>query len=693
MSPAVGTTSRGTRRFEVPIYGTPAGFAARFSRDLWHEAEGWIRERITAQVWAALLTLLTFVSLMAGYLAERAGASDQAVNLCYALAYLAGGTPGLRAGFESLLKGRVDIDLLMVLAALGAWVVGSPFEGAMLLFLFSLSNVLQYFALDRTRAAIRALTELRPDQALVRRGGQTLLVAVEDLLVGDLVVVRPGDRIPVDGEVISGSSAVDQSSLTGESLPCDVSTGSQVLSGSINQWGGLEVRVTRLAQDSTIARMIRLVEEARGRKAQTQQSIERFESGYAWLVISGTLMAILLPILLFGESFDAAFYRGMTIMVAASPCALVISIPAAILSAIGNGARRGILFKGGIHLEQAARVRVVAFDKTGTLTKGEPHVTGVRVFPSPVMEFAGVEDDVLALAAAVEAHSEHPLGQAILEEARARALAIPAASDFHAFAGLGAAAQVNGRLVLLGNIRHFIDHGFESIGGDPAYSEMEQTGATPVLVGLVDGDGGRHLIGVIGLADRVRPDVPQVVAELHALGIEKVVMLTGDNASVARSVALQSSIDVYHANLLPEDKVRLVGELRENYGPVAMVGDGVNDAPALAASDLGIAMGGAGSDVVLETADVALLSDDLGRIPYLLALSRRTQNTLRLNLVFAFSMIALMLVAIFAVDLPLPLAVLGHEGGTVLVSLNGLLLLLFTYRGCKDARRRRSWAR
>jgi Cd2+/Zn2+-exporting ATPase len=557
----------------------------------------------------------------------------------------------------------------------------------MLLFLFSLSNVLQDYALDRTRNAIRALMQLRPEQALVRRGDRLVTLSIHQINVGDRVVVRPGERIPLDGVVVEGISSVNQASITGESLPVDKAEGDSVFAGTINENGSLEIGVTKLAKDSTIARLIRLVEEAQSEKAETQRFIDRAEQYYAMGVIVFTGLAIFVPPLFFQMDWGAAFYQAMTIMVAASPCAIVISTPATVLSAIGNGARQGVLFKGGVHVENAATIKVITFDKTGTLTLGKPQVTDVRLIV-PDRQQAGVphsEDDLLRLAAAVEARSEHPLAQAVVAAARQRALDIPEVSGFAAVTGQGVRAVVESldqsaresQEIHIGNLRYFAaQDGPELRLAQQVVAELEAEGKTSVIVARRNG-GRMHPLGVIGLADVLRADAAEVVGELKAAGVERVIMLTGDNETVARQIATAAGVDEVYAELLPEDKVRVVKEVEEKYGPVAMVGDGVNDAPALAAATLGVAMGAAGTDVALETADVVLMSDDLKKLPYMMRLSRKTRQTLVVNLGFALFMILLMLAAIFVRDLPLPAAVIGHEGGTVLVSLNGLRLLAY----------------
>ncbi len=643
----------------------------------------------------AICVGITFIAMIAGLLTSQAEAPAWVSSLCYLIAYLAGGVFGVQAGLESLRQRRVDVDLLMVLAALGAVVLGAPFEGAMLLFLFSLSNVLQDYALGRTRSAIKALMKLRPDQALLKVGQEVVLRPIEVLRVGDHILVRPGERVPLDGVVVEGESTMDESSLTGESMPVAKSAGALVFAGTINQAGSLEVRVTKLARESTIARLIRLVEEAQSEKAPTERFLDKFEQIYALGVIGFTLLLAIVPPLIFGVALREAAYRAITVMVVASPCALIISTPAAILSAIANGARRGILFKGGAHLEEAARLEVVAFDKTGTLTIGKPTVTDVTIVP---LTAAGQttalrrdqENILLVLAAAVESKSEHPLARAIVETARHRGLAIPAATHFASLTGQGVRAHVafmGGMDIAVGSLRYF--DGVRLHGLERAMCEMERLqyeGKTAVLVAKLRANTSSPqavVLGVIAIADVLRPSAPQVVERLHRLGIRRVVMLTGDNERVARAVARQAGVDEFHADLLPQDKVAIIKRLRTADGRpchVAMVGDGVNDAPALASASLGIAMGAAGTDVALETADVVLMSDDLRQIAYAIALSRQTRRVIIQNLIFAIAAIAVLVAVALGLQLPLPLGVVGHEGSTVLVVLNGLRLLFFDAR-------------
>jgi Cd2+/Zn2+-exporting ATPase len=595
----------------------------------------------------------------------------------YSVAYVFGGWYGLKGAVETLRHRAVDIDLLMIVAALGALSIGAPFEGAMLLFLFSLSNTLQHYAIGRSRRAIKSLVEMRPDEAQVLRDGEEITVPIDEVDVGDVFVVRPGDKIPLDGVVTSGEGTVDQASLTGESVPVPKEPGDEVFGGTINESGSLEIEVTRQAHESAISRLITMVEEAQSEKGSTQRLIDRLEQPYVLAVFALTASAIAIPLAL-GSEFPGTFYRAMTLMVAASPCAVVISTPAAVLSAIASGGRQGVLFKGGEHVETAARIDAVAFDKTGTLTQGDTKLTDVFVRDGTVDD-TSTDDDLLSLAAAVQARSEHHLARATVAAADDRSLEVPHGTGFQSVAGKGVQADVEDLTVHIGN-RSYFETELETAaidGLEPGLERLEtleSEGKTSVLV-VRERRGEYDVLGWLGFTDTVRPDAAEMIADLRSLGVEHIVMLTGDNERVAQRIADDVGIDEVQAELLPEEKVTTIEELVARYENVAMVGDGVNDAPALATSSLGIAMGGAGTDVALETADVVLMGDDLSKIPYVLGLGRRTRRTLIVNLAIAFGAIALMVATILLRGIPLPLAVVGHEGSTVIVSINGLRLL------------------
>ncbi len=653
---------------------------------------------LTTEKLEVICVVITFVAMISALILSYVQPTSIAVTVLYAIAYIAGGIFGLQASIEALREGNIEVDLLMILAAIGAWLVNSPFEGAMLLFLFSLSNVLQAFAIGRARDAIKALMKLRPTQALVKRGDGALLIPIEQIEVGERVLIKPGERLPMDGEVVEGESALDQSSLTGESIPVSKRVGDVVYAGTINQTGALELRVTRAANDTTLARMIKLVEDAQQQKAPTQRFLDKAERYYAAGVIAFTLLLIAVPTLIFGEAFQTAFYRAMTAMVVASPCALVISTPASILSAIGNGARRGVLFKGGAHLEQTGSLDIVAFDKTGTLTVGRPTVTDVTIVPLHDMhdeDYAmdavtrAQENVLLGIAAAVEAKSEHPLASAILQTAQQRGVKLPEVSNFESVTGRGVRAKVNfmgGMHIRIGNVKFF--EGLNCSGIEAAMQEVEclqDQGKTSVIVAKEHldephSDGtDAHVLGVIAIADVLRDKAGDIARQLKQVGVKKVVMLTGDHGRVAKAIAQQANVDDYYADLLPEDKVTQIKKLQKS-GTVAMVGDGVNDAPALASSTVGIAMGAAGTDVALETADVVLMASELEKLPYAIALSRQAKRVVAQNLIFSGSVIVILLISALGFKLPLPIGVVGHEGSTVLVCLNGLRLLAFNWK-------------
>lgn len=628
------------------------------------QKSGWSSEKTET-----LFTALTAFLGLGAFLAQRLGAPALAVSLTYAAAYTFGGYFGLLESIEALKERHLNVDLLMILAAIGAAIIGQPTEGAVLLFLFSLSNTLQSYAMDRSRKAIASLLDLRPTVALRKTGTNLQEVPVESLKMGDVIVVRPGERFPIDGVVLDGISEVDQAPITGESVPVRKQPGDEVFAGTVNGHAALEVRVTRLAEDTTLARIVKMVEEAQATKANTQRTLDTFEERYAFFVLGAAILLIVVPTLWLGEAFQPAFYRAMTWLVVASPCALVISTPASFISAIANAARHGVLFKGGSHLETTAGIQVVTFDKTGTLTSGKPHLTTLQ----PYGDFT--PEEFLQLVAAVEARSEHPLAQAILQAAREQDLALPTAEDFRAIVGQGVEGLVAGRKIWIGNPRLFAERGVE-IPADlkESLTNLESTGQTAMLA--YDATNSRWM-GLLGLADTLRPDAAAVVQALKRVGVKRVIMLTGDNPRVAAEIAGRAGVDEYYAGLLPQDKATILRRLREKYGPVAMVGDGVNDAPALATADLGIAMGAAGTDVAIETADVVLMADDLQKIPYVFELAKHARKVVWQNLTFSMAVIVLLVAGAFGAHLPLPLGVVGHEGSTVLVVLNGLRLLTY----------------
>lgn len=633
---------------------------------------------LTGQLNEEISCAAGFVLLVAAAVTETFRGTSTLTHVLYSGAYAACGQQGVRSALASLRERVLDVDVLMVLAAIGAAVVGAPFEGALLLFLFSFSNVLQRYAMERTQRAIQSLLTLRPEQAMLKKGNQSVLVPLEVLKIDDVVIVRPGEHIPVDGVVHEGSSSVDESSLTGESMPVSKSAGDTLFAGTLNQTGSVELRVTRLPQDSTLSRMVRLVAEAQAEKSGTQRFLEQAEQYYATGVIMLTALVFAVAWSGWEETFSQAFYRAMTIMVVASPCALVISTPATVLSAIGGAARRGVLIKGGSHLERAAEIDIVTIDKTGTLTVGRPAltemvtVTGVHAIDSSLPADAV---GLLSAAASLEARSEHPLAAAILRGAAACGLSTTAASDFQSTTGKGAEATVDGIRYLVGSERSLLELSAAGMAPLSEYAaSLQAKGKTCVWL-AVRNESIITAKAVLVMADTLRPEARQLMTELHQLGIKKIVMLTGDQRTVARAIADEAGVDDVRAELMPEDKVAAIRELKTQ-GRVMMIGDGVNDAPALAVSDLGVAMGAAGTDIAMETADVVLMGDRLENIALLLRTARRAKRILRQNLVFSGAVILILIAAALGFDLPLPIGVVGHEGSTVIVCLNGLRLLL-----------------
>lgn len=627
-----------------------------------HHKPGWpaeYRELIVSTVAGGLL--------LAGWLLGlQEGNSTESIGLLGA-SMLIGGYYALRDAWQSIRERQLDIDVLMVVAAAGAAALGQWAEGALLLVLFSLGHALEHLAMDRASHAIESLADLAPKTALVVREGKEIELPVEDLRRGDAVQVRPGQRIPADGTVQDGNSAVDQSAITGESMPVDKAPGSQVFAGTVNGEGLLTVQVSKLTKDSSLARMVQLVGEAQTEKSPTQSFVSRFEKIFVPLVLMGVVALIVVPLLL-GLPFAESFYRAMAVLVAASPCALAIATPSAVLAGVARAARGGVLIKGGVHLENLHRLEAIAFDKTGTITTGKPTVTDVLVLQ-------GDEASLLALAASVESRSGHPLAQAVLKAAQARQLELPAATDVQSVTGKGMHAQVGGQDLSIGNLRLFEQAGVPDLVPPAVRAQvlnLEAQGKTTMLV-----RSGEAFLGVLALADTPRLGMREVFARLAGLGVRKTIMLTGDNERVAKAVAASVGIGDVRAGLLPEEKLAVIDSLLQEHSFVAMVGDGVNDAPAMARATMGIAMGGAGTDVALETADVALMADDLSRLPFAIALSRASHTIIQQNLWAAFGVVALLIPATLFGWASMGIAVLLHEGATVLVVLNALRLLRF----------------
>ncbi|OAN41396.1 heavy metal translocating P-type ATPase [Microbacterium sp. H83] len=636
------------------------------------------------ELWFAIASGVTYA---AGMITEYAvGLPLIGLPLVFFLAtYFFGGFFTIRTAISSILRGKFEVDFLMLVAAIGAALIGKWAEGAVLLFLFSLGHALEEFALSRASKSIEALAELAPRRALVRRGdGEPVDVPVEEIAVGDIVVIRPNSRIPSDGFVVSGVSAVDQAAVTGESIPVEkepvddparamrtvdtLPAANRVFAGTVNGSGVLEIAVTATAADSTLSKVVELVRTADQATSPTQQFIDRFQRWYVPAVILGVAATLLVSMFVFTQPFPDAFYLAMTVLVAASPCALAIATPAAVLAGVARAARAGVLVKGGAPLETLGRVKAMAFDKTGTLTWGAPRVTSVTASTDP----AGAL--LVPTLVAVESLSDHPLATAIVRDLSEQ---VPTANrlvatDLNAVVGRGVHAVIDGEAVQVGNLRMFDE---QNLTLPPtlqeAYEQARDSGQTLMIVRR-----GADFLGIVGVMDASRAESAQVLRVLREENVGQLVMISGDNQRVANAVGREVGVDTAIGELLPEDKVAEIGRLSRTHRPIAMVGDGVNDAPAMASADIGIAMGAAGSTVALETCDIALMSDDLGRVPFAVRLSRATSRIIRQNLIASLAVVVFLIIATF-VGLNIGAVVLIHEGSTLIVVGNALRLLTF----------------
>ncbi|AAK24691.1 heavy metal translocating P-type ATPase [Caulobacter vibrioides] len=622
-------------------------------------------------------------ALAAGWLLSLR-APGLAPLLCFLLAYGLGGVFTLKEAIENLRKRRLAIDSLMLVAAVGAAALGQWAEGALLLFLFSIGHALEHFAMGRARRAIEALAKLAPERASVRRGDTVVDVSIEDLEIGDIVLVRPNARIACDGLVIVGQSSVDQAPVTGESVPVDkrpardpalsferAGAEHRVFAGTINGAGALDIRVARKASETTLARVVRMVAEAEAQRSPTQQFTDRFERIFVPLVLLAVGL-LMLAFLVIEEPFNVSFYRAMAVLVAASPCALAISVPSAVLSGVARAGRGGVLIKGGGPLENLGALSAMAFDKTGTLTQGKPRLTDVR--PEQGVQ----EHDLLAVAVAVEALSDHPLAGAMVRDGLERlgSRAPGRAEAARSLTGKGVWALVSGKAAIIGKPGLFDgkDAPTMTVSVQALAEDLEAQGRTVVVV-----SHGERFLGVLGLMDTPRPAAKEVIQRLRRLGLKQIIMLSGDNQTVVSAVGRELGLDEARGGLMPEDKVAIIREMAARNGRVAMVGDGVNDAPAMANATVGVAMGAAGSDVALETADVALMADDLSHLPFAVGLSRQTSRIIKQNLWVSLGMVALLIpAALFG--LQIGVAVVFHEGSTLLVVANALRLLAYRDR-------------
>lgn len=619
------------------------------------------RENQTTFISALLLLLGYFFSMVYG---EE---STQTI-LTFGLSILIGGYSLIKVGLVNLTKLQFDMKTLMTIAVIGAAVIGEWGEGAVVVFLFAISEALESYSMDKARQSIRTLMDIAPNTAIIKRGKNEYEIAVEDIQIGDVMILKPGQKVAMDGEVIQGQSSINQASITGESVPVLKMIGDEVFAGTLNEEGSLEVRVTKRVEDTTISKIIHLVEEAQAEKAPSQQFVDKFAKYYTPSILLISFLVALFPPLFLGGEWNEWIYRGLAVLVVGCPCALVISTPVAIVTAIGNAARNGVLIKGGIHLEETGRLKVVAFDKTGTLTKGTPEVTSVV----SLSEMNNLE--ILQVSASIEKFSQHPLASAILKEAKKEKIDLLPVDDFQSITGKGAKATIGDQVIYIGSPNLFRETMSLSSSIEEQVKELQLDGKTVMLLGTE-----YEVKGFIAVADQVRDSSFNVIKKLYKLGIQKTIMLTGDNQSTGNAIGKQLELTDVRAELMPEDKLSVIKSLKEDHGKVAMIGDGVNDAPALASATVGIAMGGAGTDTALETADIALMADDLEKLPYTIALSRKTLNIIFQNVAFALGLKVLALLLIIPGWLTLWMAIFADMGATLIVVLNSLRLIRTKY--------------
>jgi len=635
------------------------GMKASLVRDKKEKGKSWWKEKKQMQ-----LLIICGLLIVTAFLLERFGLSHDKAKVVYGFAILIGAYYPAKMGFSALKTLTLNIRLLMVIGAAGAVALGLWEESALLVFIYSLGDVLEAYAVDKARGAIRALMELVPKEALVRRNGNEIVLPTEEINIEDVVIVRPGEKIPVDGKVIAGASFVDQSPITGESIHVEKRIGDEVFAATINQRGSLEVRVTKRVTDTTLAKIIHSVEESQARKSKYQRFGERFGKYYTPAMFALGIGTAFIPPLFFGGDWQSFIYRGLVVFVVSCSCGLALSVPISVVAAIANAARNGVLFKGGAYLEVAEKLKAIAFDKTGTLTIGRPVVTDISVYNNLS------DKDVLSIAGSIESRSEHPIAEAIVRKAKEAEVALLRIERFEAMVGLGVKARLNGDIYFIGSRRLFLEKGISlTQTQNEEVSRLESEGKSVLLLG-----DEQNLLGMLAVADRLRVEARETVAILRKSGI-KVVMLTGDNEGTAKAIAHQAGVDEYLAQLLPEDKVETVKKLKHRYGIVAMVGDGVNDAPAMAVSGIGIAMGAAGTDVAMETGDIVLMSDDLSKIPYALRLSQRSIKNIRQNIIASLAIVAFLIPAALIGWIGLLPGLLLNEISAMVVIVNGLRLL------------------
>jgi len=619
---------------------------------------------------APLLVSISGATTGLGLVLQWMGIDGLLPDVGFLIAIVTGGWLIFPKALRSLRTFTLDMNVLMTVAVIGAVAIGEHAEGAAVVFLFSLSELLESWSVGRARKAIQSLMQLAPDTALVRREGGWIEVPAAEVQPGDIILVKPGQKSALDGEVVNGSSSMDQSPITGESLPVEKSPGDVVYAGSINGEGALEIKVTKAASDTTVARIIRMVEEAQQQRAPAQRFVDAFARYYTPAVMVLAVVLAVCPPLLFAQPWDVWIYRALVMLVIACPCALVISTPVSVVSGLTSMARAGVLIKGGAYLEALASLKALAVDKTGTITEGRPRVQDVIPWNGKS------SDEILRIAASLDAQSSHPLAKAVVSYAQAQGIDPSAAIDFQSVTGRGARAVIDGHSYFVGNHRFAHELGVCSPELESALAEIEARALSVVIVGhQPHADCLGEVLGILAVGDTIRTEAAEAINRLHRMGIRPVIMLSGDNARTASAVAKQAGIDDVYGDLLPEQKIEKVRELASKHGGVGMIGDGVNDAPALAAATVGIAMGAGGTDTAIETADVALIKDDLLMVPEAIRLGRRTVGVIRFNIIFALAIKAVFLVLALLGDTSLWLAVLADTGATLLVIANALRLL------------------
>lgn len=616
-------------------------------------------------------TLLYASLLIAfGYLSSYVNGEENIVTtLLFLASMFIGGLSLFKVGLQNLLRFEFDMKTLMTVAVIGGAIIGEWAEVAIVVILFAISEALERFSMDRARQSIRSLMDIAPKEALVRRNGQEIMIHVDDIAVGDIMIVKPGQKIAMDGVVVSGYSAVNQAAITGESVPVEKTVDNEVFAGTLNEEGLLEVEITKLVEDTTISKIIHLVEEAQGERAPSQAFVDKFAKYYTPIIMIIAALVAIVPPLFFDGSWETWIYQGLAVLVVGCPCALVISTPISIVSAIGNAAKKGVLVKGGVYLEEMGALKAIAFDKTGTLTKGVPAVTDYNVLNKQINE-----KELLSIITALEYRSQHPLASAIMKKAEEENITYSdvQVEDFSSITGKGIKGIVNGATYYIGSPKLFKELLTNDFDKDleQNVTTLQNQGKTAMIIGTE-----KEILAVIAVADEVRESSKEILQKLHQLGIKKTIMLTGDNKGTANAIGGQVGVSDIEAELMPQDKLDFIKQLRSEYGHVAMVGDGVNDAPALAASTVGIAMGGAGTDTALETADVALMGDDLRKLPFTVKLSRKTLNIIKANITFAIAIKFIALLLVIPGWLTLWIAILSDMGATLLVALNGLRLM------------------